>query len=120
MKAIKLKVFSTLILILLVGFGTVSSQNNNEVLKIDKKKAKVLMSMSEMACNELNSFNFKELNDKLIQDTYVKILSENHKKINKYYDTFSEDGLNSFIFDLTETLISNCKLVREFINKKID
>ena len=112
-----------LILILIFTFGNICAQSENQFKKNNtekwsKKKIKLMKNLSEKTCSEFNSLKVQSLNEKIISDTYIKILMENNEKVRKHYETLSEKGLKDFMKDLTTELNANCKLIQEFIKKR--
>jgi hypothetical protein len=112
-----------LILILIFTFGNICAQSENQFKKNktekwSKKKIKLMKNLSEKTCSEFNSLKVQSLNEKIISDTYIKILMENNEKVRKHYETLSEKGLKDFMKDLTTELNADCKLIQEFIKKR--
>ena len=86
---------------------------NKKVSKKEKRKLKMMQDIANQTCNELTQT--EKINAEIFKNSLIKIMIKNHEKINKYYATLSEEGLEKFTMDLTKTLTEKCDVFKEFM-----
>ena len=61
--------------------------------------------------------NGGEINDNTFKAVMINVLSNNHDRIYKHYDTLSQNGLKEFTIDIIEVLDSECSFYEENIER---
>lgn len=99
----------------LFGFSYGFAQDSN--MRMEKRKFRMLKILSEEACENLKELPVADLNENVISEVYIDLLTDNHKKINRFYETLSENGLNIFVKDLRNQLIIDCRVVQDYFTQ---
>lgn len=99
----------------LLGFTYGYAQDSN--MRMEKGKFKMLKTLSEKACNDFKQRKVVELNETVISEVCIGLLTDNHKKINRFYETLSENGLKVFVEDLRNQLLMDCSLVQDYFTQ---